>query len=407
MIDPDSALQIRRRRLLLAGAALSTSALLPIRVSNAAGKSAVIAASLEISHTSSLSDDAILAGLNLAIQDLNTAAGTKGFSWELLTYDNGSIPGRGVAHLHEMAQRENLAGVFGGKFSTVVLAMMPIAKELRIPLFAPWSAADSITASPEQAQFVFRLSMRDGWAMSKLVDRAMQRGYRTLGLLTPNSSWGRSCVNAIEKKISMLTKFKQPVLTRKIYNWGGEPTMLPYYLALANAGADALVLVANEAEAALLASELVASLPANKRLPILSHWGIIGGDAIGQSKRAILELDISFVQTFNFLRTKTPAAASIATRAAKLLGTDSIHAFPAQVGIAHAYDLMMMIGTAISPLAKITGPAVAEAMTGIQSHQGIIKRYVSPYARGSRDALAESDIFFCRYSANGEIQPDP
>lgn len=407
MIDPDSALQIRRRQLLLAGAALSTSALLPIRVSNAAGKSAVIAASLEISHTSSLSDDAILAGLNLAIQDLNTAAGTQGFSWELLTYDNGSLPGRGVAHLHEMAQRENVAGVFCGKFSPVVLAMMPISKELRIPLFAPWSAADPITDSPEQAQFVFRLSMRDSWAMSKLVYRAMQRGYRRLGLLTPNSGWGRSCVNAIEKNLSMLTKFKQPVLTKIIYNWGGEPTMLPYYLGLVNAGAEALVLVANEPEAALLAQEMVANLPAHKRLPILSHWGVTGGDTIGLSKRTILELDISFVQTFNFRRTKTPAAASIATRAAKLLGTDSIHAFPAQVGIAHAYDLMMMIGTAISPLAKITGPAVAEAMTRIQSHQGIIKRYVSPYARGSRDALAEADVFFCRYSANGEIQPDP
>ena len=45
-------------------------------------------------------------------------------------------------------------------------------------------------------------------------------------------------------------------------------------------------------------------------------------------------------------------------------------------------------------------------MTNIQSHQGIIKRYVAPYARGNRDALSEENVFFCRYAANGEIRPE-
>ena len=397
-------MQKHRRQLLLAAGALSTGAVLPVRLSNAAGKSAVIAVSAEISHITSLSDEAVIAGLTLALQDLNATTGATGFSWELLKYDNGSIPSRGVAHLRELAKRENLAGIFGGKFSPVVLAMMPVSKDLGIPLFAPWSAADDITADPERAQFVFRLSMRDSWAMSKLVERAVRRGYRTLGLLVPNSGWGRSCVNAIEKKISTLAN--GPTLTQQFYNWGGETTLLPQYLALVNAGAQALVLVANESEAALLAGEIVEKPPANRRLPILSHWGITGGDTIGLSKRAILQLDVSFLQTFNFLRAKNPAAARLAARAEKLLEVDNIHAFPAQVGIAHAYDLMMMIGAAIRPLSSINGPAVAKAMTSIQSHQGIVKRYVAPYAHGNRDALSEEDVFFCRYAANGEIRPE-
>ena len=45
-------------------------------------------------------------------------------------------------------------------------------------------------------------------------------------------------------------------------------------------------------------------------------------------------------------------------------------------------------------------------MTNIQSHQGIIKRYVAPYARCNRDALSEENVFFCRYAANGEIRPE-
>jgi|LNFM01.1.fsa_nt_gb branched-chain amino acid transport system substrate-binding protein len=397
----------RKRALMLAGSALCAGAWLPIRLATAAGKSAVVAVSAEISHLTSLSDDAIITGISIALEDLNLGAGQRGFQWELLKYDNGSISGRGVAHLHELARRENLVGVFGGKFSPVMLAMIPVATELKIPLFAPWSAADDITAYPEKAPYVFRLSIRDGWAMSRLVDRATERGYRSLGLLAPNSSWGRSCLAAIERKILPIPVAKKPRLIREFYNWGGEPTLLPQYHNLLKSGADVLVLVANEPEAALLASELAAQPPAYQRLPVLSHWGISGGDTVALSKGAIQKLDLAFIQSFNFQRSRSAAAARLSERASKLLGIGNMNAFPAQVGIAHAYDLMMMIGSAISPFERISGPDVAKAMTEIRTHQGVIRRYSHPFAGGRRDALSESDIFFCRYTEKGEIRPEP
>ncbi len=400
-------MRAQRRTLLLASGAICANALLPVRLASASGRSATIAVSVEISHLTSLSDEAIIAGLSIALEELNGASGKGGFSWELLKYDNGSIPGRAVAQLHELARRENLVGVFGGKFSPVGLAMSPVATALKIPLFAPWSAADDITAFPEKTPYTFRLSIRDSWAMSRLVERAMARGYRTLGLMVPNSSWGRSCVAAVDKKIASIPLPKKPRLAREFYNWGGEPTLLPQYQNLLNSGAQALLLVANEPEAALLASELAAQPASYQRLPILSHWGLTGGDTIALSKGAILKLDIEFVQSFNFRRSRSPAAARLAGRASQLLGIGNINAFPAQVGIAHAYDLMMMIGSAVSRLDRISGPAVLKAMTEIRQHQGVIRRYTSPYADNRRDAMSESDIFLCRYSDNGEISPIP
>lgn len=397
----------RRRQLLLAGSALCAGSWLPVRIASASGKSAVVAVSAEISHLTSLSDEAIIAGLRIALEDLNKGSGRSGFSWELLTLDNGSIPGRGVAHLRELAQRENLVGVFGGKFSPVVLAMAPVATELKIPLFAPWSAADDITAFPEKSPYVFRLSMRDSWAMSKLVDRAMARGYRTLGLMVPNSSWGRSCVAAIDKKISSISSPGNLRLLREFYNWGGEPTLMPQYHLLQKSGAQALILVANEPEAALLATELAAQPASYQRLPILSHWGLTGGDTVALSKGAILKLDLEFVQSFNFQRNRSAASSRLAQRASAILKTQNIHAFPAQVGIAHAYDLMMLIGSAISQMDKISGPGIVRAMYGIRRHEGVIRTYSRPYSDNRRDALSESDIFLCRYSENGEITPQP
>ena len=400
-------MQPKKRALMLAGGALCVPALLPVRVATAAGKSAIIAISAEISHLTSLSDDAIIAGMSIALEDLNNSTGRKKFHWELLKYDNGSISGKGVAHLHELAKRENLVGVFGGKFSPVMLAMMPVATELKIPLFAPWSAADDITAYPQKAPYVFRLSIRDSWAMSRLVERAIAEGYRTLGLLTPNSSWGRSCITAIERKILSIPPGKKPRLIGEFYNWGGEPTLLPQYRNLLKNGADVLILVANEPEAALLATELAAQPPTYQRLPILSHWGVAGGDTFALSKGTIKNLNFAFVQSFSFQRTRSATASRLAERASRLLAISNMNAFPAQVGIAHAYDLMMMIGSAVSQLDKITGPDVAKAMTDIRLHHGVIKRYSSPYAGNRRDALSESDIFLCRYTENGEIRPEP
>lgn len=396
-------MQPKRRELILLGGGALAAQFLQIRLASAKNQSALIAFSGEIQHLSSLSDDAIITGMQLALEDLRLAQNKNSLSWELITLNDNSIPARGVANLRALAKKENLVGIFGGKYSPVVLEMSRDAKNLKIPIFAPWSAADTITADPEMTPYTFRLSMRDTWAISAIVDRAVQRNFTKLGLLIPNSGWGRSCLAAAEKKISIIPKAKKPSLEIHWFQWSGADTLLPQYKNMIQMGVNCLMLAANEAETALLAYEIEKSkLPS---LPIISHWGLTGGDTVKLSEDAVLRLNLEFVQTFNFSRTSSTASRLIGQRAAKILNIENINAFPAQNGMAHAYDLMMMIGSAISNIDKISGEAVARAVKNIKQHRGIVKTYIRPFSGKTQDALDQNDIFFCRYASNGEIRP--
>lgn len=397
-----SSVSFSRRRLIQAFGAGALGSLLPVEIVTAAGDPAVVALSLEFGHATSLSDNAIATGVQLAIEDLERAA--PGSRFRILQQDNASIPARGQAHMRELARTANVVGVFTGKYSPVVIEMMPLANELEIPIFAPWSAADQITADPKNTPYVFRLSMTDRWAMAAILKRADAQGLRRIGLLAPNSGWGRSCVAAIENLRKRHPRLD--VVGTQFYSWGGEATLMPQYLALARAGMDALVFVANEGEAALLATELVRGADrAHLKRPILSHWGLTGGDTVGLSKGAILELDYAFVQTYNFSRARTPLARRVATRAEQKLGIEAIGKFAPQGALAHAYDLMSMVGTAVAGLPKLTGRGVMRAMEDVRNHAGVIKTYAQPYRPGVRDALEEADIFFCRYNRDGALLP--
>lgn len=393
------------RRKFLASAA--TAAFLPASRALAKNKeSATVAICVENSHLTSLSDDAITAGVLIAIDDLNSQ-GSSRYTWEVITHDNGSMPGRASAYMKELQGKENLVGVFGGKFSPVVMKMTEESKKYQIPLFVPWAAADVITTDKNNSEFVFRLSMRDSWAMSKITERAVKSGYKKVGFLAPNSAWGRSCLQGLTGAISKTAPQFRPSIAMQVYNWGGEATLLPQYLQLLREGAQVLILVANEPEAGMLAKEISGKIDSEKfRLPILSHWGITGGDTVKISNGSILDLDVLIAQTFNFNRKSTRKTQKLAFRAEQMLGINNIKKYPAQAGIAHAYDLMMMIGNATKGLSVINGQSVSSALKILNRHEGVIRDYIMPFGNNSHDALRNQDVFFCRYNSSGELIPE-
>jgi hypothetical protein len=66
----------------------------------------------------------------------------------------------------------------------------------------------------------------------------------------------------------------------------------------AAAGAQAIVLVADDDEAAILVRE-IAALPKRERLPVLSHWGITGGEFVKEASPALQQVDLTVIQTFS------------------------------------------------------------------------------------------------------------
>ena len=146
--------------------------------------------------------------------------------------------------------------VLGGRFSPIVIEQLPLLKEAKLPFIAVWSAGDAIVDNGSKPNFVFRLSLRDSLAMPFLLESARQRGLDKVGLLMTYTAWGRSNLVATEKH--MRSQRLPKVVDVAWYNWQ-EPSLVDRYLKLRNAGAKAIVLVANDDEAALLVGRPLAT----------------------------------------------------------------------------------------------------------------------------------------------------
>ncbi len=219
-----------------------------------ANEPVLIGLDAEFGHKTSTSGQAVQQGIQIAINEINQAGGVLGGRpLALVTRDNRSVTAIGVDNLRELAGIPDLVAVFGGKFSPIYIECLPVAHELGILLLDPWGSADPITDHSYRPSYVFRLSLKDAWAGPAFVNFA-KRQFKAnrLGVLLPNTAWGRSNQAAIKK--AALAESAN-LVGHRWYNWG-DRSLMAQYAELSAAGAQAIILVANENEGALLSRKL-------------------------------------------------------------------------------------------------------------------------------------------------------
>ncbi len=341
-------------------------------------------------------------GLGTAIGEINRAGGVLGGRpLEIVTRDHRSIPARGIRNLEEFARTPDLVAVFGGRFSPVVIEQLPTLKASKTLFMAAWSSADMIVDNGMRPNYVYRLSLRDSLAMPKLLDTARKRGLRKVGLLLTNTSWGRSNLAAAEKFVEANKDVR--IVQTAWYNWRDQ-TLVARYKALRAAGAQAIVLVANDDEAAVLVRE-VAALPPAERMPILSHWGVTGGEFTRQAGPALHQVDFSVIQTFSFFNADKKRLARFMTALAAVSKIRRIEDIDGPVGVAHAYDMMHILAKAIDQAGSTDRKAVRDALEKVRRHEGLIKTYAPPFSPTRHEALGERELLMARYRKDGVLVP--
>lgn len=356
----------------------------------------------EFGLDNSTSAQAVELGMRTAIAEINRAGGVLGGRpVELVTRDHRSIPARGIRNIEEFARMTDLVAVFGGRFSPVIIEELPTLKATRTLFMAPWSSADGIIDNDMHPNYVFRLSLRDSLAMPKLLQTAHKRGLGRVGLLLTNTSWGRSNLAAAEKFAA--THKEISIVQTAWYNWRDQ-TLVAKYQALRKAGARAVILVANDDEAAVLVRE-VAALPKSERIPILSHWGVTGGEFVRQAGPALNQVDFSVIQTFSFFRAEPRALARFMASAAAVSPVRRIEDIQGPVGVAHAYDLMHILAKAIDLAGSTDRKAVRDALEKLRLHRGLVKTYAPPFTATRHEALGSKELLIARYRADGVLVP--
>ncbi len=355
----------------------------------------------EFGLSNSTSAQAIELGTRIAIYEINQAGGVLGGRpLDVVIRDHRSIPARGVKNIKELAAIPELVAVLGGRFSPVIIEQLPTLNQVKLPFMAVWSSADAIIDNGSKPNYVFRLSLRDSLAMPYMLNSARQRGFDKVGLLLTNTSWGRSNQAAVEKYVAAN---RSPVIVETAwYNWQ-VPSLVDRYLRMLNAGAKAIVLVANDNEAALLVRE-VAALPADKRIPIISHWGTTGGRFFSEAGPALKDVDFSVIQTFNFFKVR-PAELQRFMSAAGALGVKRIEDIESPVGVAHAYDAVHLLAKAIQQAKSTDRSAVRRALERMPAHQGLVRKYAPAFTASRHEAFDSQQLLMARYREDGVLVP--
>jgi branched-chain amino acid transport system substrate-binding protein len=347
-----------------------------------------------LSGQSARAGEAITRGLQVAIDEINAKGGLlNGRKLELLRRDDESIPAKGVIAARELYFKEKVAVLIGGLDSPVALAIVPIANDNKLPFMDPWAAGTPITKNGAKDNYVFRVS-----AVDELVDKAMlqyaQKTYNAKkpGMILVNNPWGESNEKGLtaalaEKKMKAagIEKFE-----------GNDVDVVPQLSRLRSAGTDVLFLVGNVGPS----SQVVKSLDRMGWMPpIVSHWGPAGGrftELAGPSAK-----NVHFVQTYSFFGNQSPVGQKVLKALmAKYPDVKGAGDVTPAVGVANAYDAMMLSALAIQNAGSTDGRKIRDGYYKIGKHEGLIKTYDKPFTPDNHDALNENDYVWAQFIDN-------
>jgi branched-chain amino acid transport system substrate-binding protein len=346
-----------------------------------------------LSGQSARAGEAITRGLAIAIDEINAQGGVLGRKLELVRRDDEATPAKGVIAARELLFKENVAVLFGGLDTPVSLAIVPIVNQEKRIFVGPWAAGTPITKNGAKENYVFRVS-----AVDEIVDRAMlQYAQKTFkakncGMILVNNPWGESnekglmaALTAQGLKPAGIEKFEQ-----------NDVDVVPQLTRLKAAGADCLFLVGNVGPSAQVVKSLdrMGWMP-----PIVSHWGPAGGrftELAGPSAP-----NVHFVQTYSFFGKQTPVGEKVLKALmAKYPDIKGPGDVTPAVGVANAYDAMMLTAAAIRNAGSTDGPKLRQGFYKIARYEGLIKTYARPFTPENHDAVNENDYVWTQFIDN-------
>lgn len=346
--------------------------------------------------------ESIRRGATVAIREINDEGGVLGLKLELVVRDHRGNPRRGVDNILEFSKMKNLVAVLGGIHTPVALSELKDIHANKIIYLGPWAAGTPIVDNGYKPNYVFRVSVRDALAGGFMVNYSFQSGYEKLGLLFERTGWGRSNEKAV---LAALKERRTEPVGLEWFNWGTRD-LTDEIRRLRSKGAEAVILVANPREGRI-AIEAMAGLTKSKQLPIISHWGISGGNFFKDNKEILKKIDFSFLQTFSFLQPPVPEQAHKFFKSYKKSFPDTAKPEDvlSPVGAAHSYDLIHMLAKAIKTARTIERSSVRDALEQIETHAGLLKTYAPPFTPDRHDALGADSFIMARFDSNGIIRP--
>jgi len=142
-------------------------------------KEIVIGANFELTGNVANYGKSTLAGLKLAVDEVNKAGGINGAKVRVVESDNKSEPSESGNAVTKIITKDKVVAVIGPATSGCVAASEPIVTANKVPLIAPCATAPAITVDKDgkTKQFVFRACFIDpfqGEIMAKFASNSLK-----------------------------------------------------------------------------------------------------------------------------------------------------------------------------------------------------------------------------------------
>src|SRR5258705_3175198 len=132
------------------------------------------------------------------------------------------------------------------------------------------------------------------------------------------------------------------------------------------------------------------------KVPVVSHWGPAGGrftELAGPSAK-----EVHFVQTYSFFAKQGPVGEKVVKALmAKYPDIKGPGDITPAVGVANAYDAMMLTALAIKAAGSTEGDAIRQGFYRIDSYARLIKKYAKPFSPQVHDAINEDDYVWTQF----------
>lgn len=361
---------------------------------------------------------AIQQGIEVAFDEIGNQI--QGYRIEFRYLDHRGNVVASKKNYHSFLSDPHALAIYSGIHSPPLIKNRTFINESKALTLVPWAAGGPITRHPARENWIFRLSIDDTRAAPKLLDFAIQeKKCKSPRLLLEKSPWGISNLQSMTAYLK-LRGLRSPDVEN--FGWNLNDRNATMLLdAFVSAGNDCIVFVGNPLHGAVFARAML-NLATAKRIPIVSHWGITGGDFhVRVNRHMRRRMDLSFIQScfaYTDPQAQNDFSLGVFNRLKRLYPDDIREPsdLKAAVGFIHAYDLTRLLIQAINEIqlsgdAPTDRDAIRRKLESLNAPvRGLIKTYQQPFSvfhatnnANAHEALGPEDYCMASYSDRNSI----
>lgn len=340
---------------------------------------------------------AIKRGVELAAQEINNRGGILGKKVYVVAKDHQGVSTQARENIKEFIADKNIIAVIGGKHSAIISSYIEDIHDNKLIYFSPWAASTGITENGYAENYIFRVSLNDRYATKYLAQETLKYSSNP-AIVIENSIWGKGALKNINQYfVSKGLKKQDGIIINR-----GEENFEKVFNTIGMGNYDSIIMILNSQEAI----KFVQSIGKNSvKIPIVSHWGMVGDSFYRANKEYLSNMDLRFIQTFSLVNSKDEEAKKLAKNYLKIYAKTSENTINAITGVVQAYDSVMLLADAIQRCKSFDSNKVKESLENIDIHNGVIKTYKRPFDKINHDALNEKDFLMAKFDNSGNVVP--